>query len=156
MRGHVAIAALAMLVCNEAAAAANDAPSVQIVVAPVRNDAVECGIQESSIESAAATALRSHGVQTSADNNEAGSRPYLVISANVLRPGNCVANLLVEIKEAVSFEREAAEGFSPKGNAWTVLCSAGTLMTGPAEQAGQHFYRAVESNVRGCLRQLNY
>ena len=160
MRVHVAVAALAMLISNDLPATQDDAPSVQIIVAPIRKDAIECGIQESLIESAAASALRSNGVQTVAESSEgnvAGSHPYLVVSANVLRPGNCVANLLVEIKETVSFAQEAAGGFSPKaGNTWTVLCSSGTLMTGPAEQAGQHFYRAVESNVRGCLRQLDY
>ena len=165
MRARVVAAALAMLILNDFVAADNETPSLQIVVSPIRDDAIECGINGSSIEDVAALTLRNNGIDVIA--NSGGNKdahvvvehnPVLVISANVLRPpGNCIANLVIEIKEAVAPEHEHTGRFSPRdGGVWAVLCSSGTLMTVPAENASQHFYRNVAANVRGCLRQLKY
>ncbi len=160
MRAQVA-AAIAMVVASGFVAAQKEMPSLRIVVAPIRHDAIECGIDETSIESAAGTALRGSGIRTAAGSNAANvdsdNHPLLVISPNVLRPpGRCVVNLLVEVKETTAFEQEHAS-FTPKtGSTWTVLCSSATLMTVPTERASQHFHRSVESNVKECLRQLDY
>ena len=144
--------AVAMLVLHNLAAAQTEMPGLQIVLAPIREDSAnECGINGSSIESVAALALRDHGIRAVASGN-----PLLVINTNVIRhPIGCVTHLLIEIKEAVRVEQVG--GFAPKnGTAWTVLCDSGTLMTGPVARITHEFYRAIESQVNVCLRQINY
>ena len=72
------IEAAAILLACSAASFAQDKPALRVVV---EGEALECGIKPGAIESSAARALKSHGIQVSSDAKD----PYLYVNVNAYR-----------------------------------------------------------------------
>ena len=154
MRWYLAAAVLAA--CMDSSQA-QTGPALRIVVEGVGKDAAACGIKTEVIESAAARALKSHGVQVSTDAKD----PFLYVNVNAYRvmqgstAVGCATRLGVSVRGVPDVEPQL-RGFRSKAETYVVLCDAGKLLSGSQRDVPAAVTKSLEEDVKNCLAQLAY
>jgi hypothetical protein len=153
MRGGL----LAFLLALAAPAVAQAPPALRVVVEGLGTEAVNCGIKKSAVESIAARALKSHGIQHSKDERQ----PYLYLNINAYRvmqnqtPVGCTTRLGVSVR-AIPEREPVVRGFRSKAATYLVLCEAGRLLSGALREVAAAVTSALEEDIKSCFAQLTY
>lgn len=148
------IKAAAILLACSAASFAQDKPALRVVV---EGEALECGIKRGAIESSAARALQSHGIQVSTDAKD----PHLYVNVNAYRvmqgstAVGCTTRLGVSVR-AVPDPEPQVRGFKSKSAMYVVLCEAGRLLSGSQREVPAAVTKSLEEDIKNCLAQLSY
>ena len=156
------IGLLAVAASCLAPAAAQAVSGLHVIVDELSRDALACGIEEASIESAAAGALREHGIRVVAEL--ASPYSYLYIAAKVGLLGNagnaslhCVVHARVEVIDVAPTQAPVG-GFkglkSRRGTTEAVQCSSSVTSTGPAADLRRDFAGKLEQTIQRCLANM--
>ena len=144
----------AILLACSAASFAQNKPALRVVV---EGEGLECGIKRGAVESTAARALTSHGIQISTDAKD----PYLYVNVNAYRvmqgstAVGCTTRLGVSVRAASDPEPQV-RGFKSKSATYVVLCEAGRLLSGSQREVPAAVTRSLEEDIKHCLAQLSY
>ncbi len=123
----------------------------------MEGEGLECGIKRGAVESSAARALTSHGIQISTDAKD----PYLYVNVNAYRvmqgstAVGCSTRLGVSVRAAPDPEPQV-RGFKSKNATYVVLCEAGRLLSGSQREVPAAVTKALEEDIKHCLAQLSY
>lgn len=153
----VGVAALLMSLLVSHGTLGQDKPALRIVVEGVGKEAAACGIKLAEVESAAARALKSHGIQASTDAKDA----YLYVNVNAYRvmQGSavvgCTTRLGVSVR-AIPDPEPQIRGFRSKAATYVVLCDAGKLLSGSQRDVSGAVTKSLEEDIKNCLGQLSY
>lgn len=145
---------LGLLMLGMGVAKGNDAPSMNILVEDLEEEAARaCGIDESSIESIATLTLRNNGIQVSAEDHPV----YLYVHVTmIVNNAGCIANLRVSVVSDL-FPKASLDGFKPRSRAATAeLCVKGVLLTESRGGMRDKILSKVEENTKLCLGELEY
>ena len=154
MKWYFAAAVLAACIDSSQA---QTGPALRIVVEGVGKDAAACGIKTEAVESVAARALKSHGVQVSTD----ARHPYLYVNVNAYRvmqgstAVGCTTRLGVSVRGNPDAEPQL-RGFRSKAGTYVVLCDAGKLLSGSQRDVPAAVTKSLEEDIKNCLAQLSY
>jgi hypothetical protein len=148
---------LAVLLTFTPAVLGQEMPALRVVVEGLGAEAVSCGIKKSAVESIAARALKSHGIQHSTDERH----PYLYLNINAYRvmqnqtPVGCTTRLGVSVRAVPELE-PVVRGFRSKSATYLVLCDAGRLLSGAHREMPGAVGKALEEDIKSCFAQLTY
>lgn len=150
-------AMMTALVAGSQLSFAQGKPTLRIVIEGVGQEAEACGIQAAAIESAAARALKNHGIELSSDSRD----PHLYLNVNAYRVMQasrvvgCATRLGVSVRGHAGTE-SLIRGFKSKAGAYVVLCDAGRLLSGARQEVAAAIPKAFEEDIKTCLADLEY
>ena len=133
-------------------AAARQQPQVYILTEDVDRDAARCGIDRSSIETVAGTALRDNQVLVS----PRPVTPYLYVAANLVHgnDGSCTFSIGVSLRRFVlNLGEFKKSGASPDD---VVICEEKSTGQAPAGSAVALFSQSLKGDIKRCLSKLEY
>jgi hypothetical protein len=146
---------LLLLACGPSAA--QDKPSLRVVLEGVGQEAAACGLGTQAIQAVALRTLKSHGINTSQDARD----PYLYLHLNAYRVMQgadivgCTTRIGVSVRARVSADA-ALRGLKPKGEAYVVACESGRLLSGAVREMAGAVAKGFEQDIKSCLSQLSY
>jgi hypothetical protein len=151
-----AFAILSAALMVYATAARAEAPSVQILVDGVDDDARRCGLSQDSISSQVAITLRALGIRIS----ETRTNPWLYVNVNVLDgPAACIANIQVRLEgmSAEDISRAPMGGFHSRDGRFTSLCEYEYVASQPRQlDPAAALLKNVEMVTKTCLGKVDY
>jgi hypothetical protein len=148
---------MALLAVSGQTALAQGKPALRVVVEGITAEAQQCGIKKPAIESAAAQALKQHGIQVSTE----GSDPHLYLNVNAYRVMQeatvvgCTTRIGVSVRGGADAQ-PALRGFKSKTGAYVVLCEVGRLLSGAQRDVAAAITKAFQEDIKRCLADLSY